>query len=80
MKHRRVHQGKRFDVSAWIPPQNWIDAAEDRTEGMVGYYIFNQRNGQRGLEDLKTLVRSAYLQGAQDAAMVAARTTLGANK
>ena len=75
MKRKPVHYGKRFGVSAWVPPAAQIDAAHERTEGMVGYFLSCARTDWRQ-DDLYTLARSCYLQGAMDTAMVAARMRL----
>lgn len=60
-------------ISAWIPTAGMIDAAEERTQGMVALYMHHGARAQ----DLGVLVRSAYLQGAQDTAMIAARLQQG---
>lgn len=69
----KVHMGKRYDVSAWVPSQGLIDAATERTEGMVSYFLVNaHREWPQWMDDLYTLARSCYLQGASDTAKVAA--------
>ena len=72
---RRIHYGQRFGVSAWVPSQAQIEAADERTEGMVGYFLSCARrdDSSRWMDDLYTLARSCYLQGAMDTAMVAAQ-------
>lgn len=50
-------------IKAWIPAKPQIDAAQERTEGMVSLYM---HHGAKA-EDLPVLVRSAYLQGVWDA-------------
>ena len=72
----KVHMGKRYEVSAWFPAKKLVDAAEERTEGLVGYFLANARNDLWRQKDLHTLARSCYLQGAQDTAMVAAEMRL----
>jgi hypothetical protein len=75
MKGRNpVHYGKRFEVSVYIPPKRLSEAAHERTEGMVGYFLScAHRDPVRWQNDLYTLARSCYLQGALDVAEVAAR-------
>lgn len=73
----RVHFGKRYGVSAWIPPKAQQDAAHERTEGMVSYFVSNcHRDWPRYLDDLETLARSCYLQGAMDTAEVVAKLSV----
>ena len=71
----KVHMGKRYEVAAWFPAKGLRDAAEERTEGMVGYFLSNSHQSWRQ-EDLYTLARSCYLQGAMDTVMVAAEMRL----
>lgn len=70
----KIHYGNRFEVSAWVPSAELTKLAHERTEGMVGYFLAcANRDPTRWLYDLDTLARSCYLQGAGDAAMVAAQ-------
>jgi len=71
----RIHYGKRYEVSAWGPPPPLIAAADERTEGLVGYFLNCARhyNPIRWQNDLYTLARSCYMQGVMDAAGVAAQ-------
>jgi len=64
---------KLCDVSCYVPPQSMVAAAEERTEGMVSLFVMEARSGRQWMDDLRTLVRSAYIQGAQDAANIAAK-------
>lgn len=50
-------------IKAFIPNAGQIEAAQDRTEGMVALFM---HHGAKA-EDLPVLVRSAYLQGVWDA-------------
>ena len=70
-----IHYGKRYGVSAWVPSAQMVEAAGDRTEGMVGYFISccNRFNPVIWQDELYTLARSCYLQGAADIALVAAQ-------
>ena len=61
------------EVSCFVPPPELVAAARERTEGMVWLFVMESRSGEKWMEDLQTLVRSAYIQGAQDAADVAAK-------
>ena len=72
-RQRTLDFARACGVSAWVPNASMIAAAEDRTAGMVALYM---HHGGR-TQDLGCLVRSAYLQGAQDAAMIAARMRAG---
>jgi len=77
MKRRTpTHFGKRFSVSAFIPSKQLADIAHERTEGMVGYFLScaHKRDPIKWQDDLYTLARSCYLQGAFD--MVEAAVTL----
>jgi hypothetical protein len=70
----KVHMGRRYDVTAWVPSQALVDAAVERTEGMVSYFLMNAHRGwPQWMDDLETLARSCYLQGAGDMAKVAAQ-------
>ena len=69
--------GKRYDVSAWIPSTGQVDAAHERVEGMVEYFLVNARKEwPQWQNDLYVLARSCYLQGAKDAAEVAAKMSV----
>jgi hypothetical protein len=79
MKRREpVHFGKRYEVSAWIPPSRMADVAHTRVEGMVGYFLScAHRDPVKWMDDLYILARSCYLQGATDTADVAAMMERG---
>ena len=66
---------KREQLTAYTPKAGLIAAAEERTAGMVEYFRWAVREADWKTEwdYLERLVRSAYLQGAQDAANVAAQ-------
>jgi len=69
----KVHMGRRYDVSAWVPSEGQVNAAAERTEGMVNYFLVNaRREWPQWMDDLYVLARSCYLQGANDTAKVAA--------
>ena len=68
-RQRQLLYARACGVSGWVPRQAWIDAAQERTEGMVSLFMHHGAKAS----DLPILVRSAYLQGAQDAAMVATK-------
>jgi hypothetical protein len=74
MRRKPIDAGKRCDVSAWFPSEPLRQAAAERTEGMVGYFLLCARrsNPLQWQDDLYTLARSCYLQGAADTAKVAA--------
>jgi hypothetical protein len=78
LRRARVHYGERFEVTMWTPRKEWREAAQERVEGMVGYFLncTDRRSLMQWQNDLYTLARSCYLQGAQDAAMVAAKMRL----
>ena len=71
MKHRKtvlVGLGNRCEVSAWIPPAHVAEIAQERTEGIVTYYMraSSPMSLHQGIRDLETLARSCYLQGIND--------------
>jgi hypothetical protein len=70
----KVHYGQRYEVSAWYPSGAMIEVAHERTEGLVGYFLSccSRFNPVIWQDQLYTLARSCYLQGAMDAALVAA--------
>jgi hypothetical protein len=70
-----IHFGNRFEVSAYIPPRALTDVAHERTEGMVGYFLScaHKRDCVKWQDDLYTLARSCYLQGALDMAEAGAK-------
>jgi len=70
-----IHYGNRFSVSAFFPSKELADVASERTEGMVGYFIScaRRRDPLKWQDDLYTLARSCYLQGALDVAEVGAQ-------
>jgi hypothetical protein len=72
---RLLQISKREQITAYNPTPELIAAAEERTAGMVEYFRLAVREADwnTGWDYLERLVRSAYLQGAQDAANVAAQ-------
>jgi hypothetical protein len=62
---RKLHHGlgNRCQLKAYIPPARLIEIADERTDGMVDFYILA---GDHRIEHLRTLVRSAYMQGVHD--------------
>jgi hypothetical protein len=75
-KHRRLLQiSKAEQITAYSPSQDLIDAAQERTIGMVEYFRIAIRDAdwKKEWEYQERLARSCYLQGAQDAALVAAQ-------
>lgn len=77
---RRLLQiSKTEQITAYVPSSELVDAAQERTEGMVAYYreAVYAKDWRTELDYLERLARSCYLQGAQDAANVAAQLTTG---
>jgi hypothetical protein len=74
-RRAKVHFGKRFSVSAWVPTYALQEAAHERTEGMVGYFLStcSRHDPVKWQDQLYILARSCYLQGASDTADAAAR-------
>jgi hypothetical protein len=74
-RRAKVHFGKRFGVSGWVPSRRLEEAADERTEGMVGYFLStcSHHDPAKWQDQLYRLARSCYLQGAADTAMVAAQ-------
>lgn len=74
-RRAKRHYGKLYEVSAWVPPLNAQDTAHERTEGMVLYFLSlcSRHDPVKWQDQLYTLARSCYLQGAADTAMVAAQ-------
>lgn len=68
--------GSRCEIKLIIPSQGALNVAAERTEGMVEYFQAVTRNcNYSGFADyLERLVRSAYLQGVEDAAVAMAMT------
>lgn len=64
--------GARCGVKLWFPPAGLLHAAEERTDGLLSYYLAVRINRPFDPADLAALVRSAYLQGCKDTADVAA--------
>jgi hypothetical protein len=52
-----------WHVKAWIAPKHMVAIAAERTDGMVAAFM---SRGAR-VDQLSTLVRSAYMQGLNDA-------------
>ena len=80
-RRNSVHYGERFKVSAYTPSRKLSDAAAERTEGLVEYFLScAHRDQMKWRDDLFTLARSCYLQGATDMADVAAQIQLKEEK
>lgn len=74
MKRLREHQGKKFGVKLWIPPERLLEVAANRTDGMLGYFYSNGACSiETAIRNLRDLVRAAYLQGLTDMADAVAR-------
>lgn len=75
MKRAKIHYGDRFDVSLWIPPATMTAIAEERTEGMVGYFVSTRSriDPVKFIDELGKLARSCYMQGLNDAIDAAAK-------
>ncbi len=75
-KDRLKGLGARCGIKLFCPPEGAIDAAAERTEGMVRYFWeYVLRCGFIEAHDaLAKLVRSAYLQGIADAAFAAEKS------
>lgn len=75
----KIHYGKRYEVSGYFPSAAQVEAAHERTEGMVGYFLSccNRFNPVQWQDELYKLARSCYLQGANDTAKVAAEMIRG---
>lgn len=60
--------GNRCQVTLWVPPEQMQGIADERTEGMVRYYVEAARGMDfiRQLNALDVLARSCYLQGVND--------------
>jgi hypothetical protein len=60
--------GNRYQVKLWVPPKQMQEIADERTEGMVSYYVEAARGMDfiRQLNALDVLARSCYLQGVND--------------
>ena len=74
MRRKLVDYARMFEVSAFVPSEGIRNAARERTEGLVNYFRIAAREmGAHEYENaVDTLARSCYIQGAQDAAKVAA--------
>ena len=74
-RDRLLKISKDHELTAYVPKPELILVADERTEGMVSYYRESVRNAdwKQDLDYLERLARSCYLQGAQDAANVAAQ-------
>ena len=75
---KREHKFRRLcslcEVSLFVAPRRSVDLAAERTDGMVSMFTLAGRSGQHWMDDLRTVVRSAYLQGVSDAAEAMAMT------
>lgn len=72
---------KSEQITAYRPSPELVEAAQERTEGLVAYYreaIYRIDDWKQEYDFLERLARSCYLQGAQDAANVAAQMQLTA--
>ena len=69
MKRQRIHLGKRYSVKLTIPPEGIANVANDRTEGMVRYFLEASCLGNPILweQQLHRLGAACYLQGLNDA-------------
>src|SRR5712671_1406068 len=76
-RSRLLQISKDNRVVGYLPAHGLIEAAQERTEGMVLYYREAVRNmdfdWKMEWDYLERLARSCYIQGAQDTAMVAAQ-------
>jgi len=68
-RQRHLLYARACGVSAYIPRPEFVAAAQEGTDGMLALFT---HYGCR-MTDLPVLVRSAYLQGAWDAATMAAK-------
>lgn len=70
MKKSLKGLGIRCEVSMFSPSKELLDIAEERTDGIVSYYIEVSRNRSNDfitrLKDLDTLAQSCYMQGVND--------------
>lgn len=64
-EHRR-RIGYLCEVKAYVAPQRLVEIAAERTDGMANYFVMQARSGQHYMDDLNTLVRSAYMQAVHD--------------
>lgn len=67
--------GKKCQVKGFIPPLQLQNIAEERTQGIVDFYLLSRQSKsvERQIEDLKIFARSCYLQGLNDAIYSAAQ-------
>ena len=68
-KSRLIGLGKRCEVTAYTPTLEMQNIADERTAGMVDYYVEMSRHRtdfSTRLQDLDTLARSCYMQGIND--------------
>lgn len=79
MKRTRIDYGKRYSVKMTIPPEGILDVANNRTEGMVGYFVAAACLGNPVLwqQQLQKLAASCYLQGINDAIEAEMRASRG---
>jgi hypothetical protein len=74
---RLLQISKDEQITAYRPSPELVEAARERTEGMVSYYREAVRSPsfdwKHEWDYLERLARSCYLQGAHDTAMVAAQ-------
>ena len=73
-KHRLLQISKAEQITMYSPSPELVEAAHERTVGMVAYYreaVHYIDNWKTEYDYLERLARSCYLQGAQDAANVA---------
>jgi hypothetical protein len=55
----------RCEVKGFVPPAEMVRIADERTEGIASYYLMAP--GARTWEETRTLARSCYMQGLNDA-------------
>ena len=66
-KRKHIHYGKRYDVSAFIPPEAMVRIADERTRGMADFFVASaSRNSLTWIDQLHRLARSCYMQGVND--------------
>jgi hypothetical protein len=66
---------KEEQLTGYVPTPGLVEAAHERTQSMVSYYREAVRHAdwRQEWDFLERLAQSCYLQGAQDAANVAAQ-------
>lgn len=75
MRRPREHQGRKYGVKLWIPPERLADIAADRTSGMLAYFLHNGSSDPlESHRQLRSLVQAAYMQGLNDMADAIAKS------